>query len=162
MGLDRVTGRGHLAKQGRASGRHVLIPLGRTARRRANGAPWTSAYGLARTVLALGTAGTLAANAPSTLFRPALGLPPAPYCTGPTQISLFCLLPSEQLWLARSLALAILFVVASGWRPRITAIPHWWVAFSLQVSATVLDGGDQVTAILTLLVLPVALTDPRR
>lgn len=140
----------------------MLIPLGGTARRWATVAPWTSVYGLARTLLALGTAGTLAANAPSTLFRPALGLPPAPYCIGPTQVSLFCLVPSELLWLANWLALAILLLVASGWRPRLTAIPHWWVAFSLQVTATVLDGGDQVTAVLTLLLLPVALTDPRR
>jgi antimicrobial peptide system SdpB family protein len=36
------------------------------------------------------------------------------------------------------------------------------VAFSLSISATIPDGGDQATAVLTLLLLPVALTDPRR
>jgi antimicrobial peptide system SdpB family protein len=53
-------------------------------------------------------------------------------------------------------------VVASGWRPRYTAIFHWWISFSLNSSAIIVDGGDQVTAVLTLLILPIALTDDRR
>lgn len=55
----------------------------------------------------------------------------------------------------------ILLVVASGWRPRLTAIPHWWVTFSFFASATLPDGGDQLAAILTLLFIPLAVTDPR-
>jgi antimicrobial peptide system SdpB family protein len=37
-----------------------------------------------------------------------------------------------------------------------------WVSYSLQASAVLVDGGDQVTAVLTLFLLPVALTDARR
>jgi antimicrobial peptide system SdpB family protein len=97
-----------------------------------------------------------------TLFRPAAGLAPAPYCVGPGRISIFCLVPRDRLWLAQWLAVAILLVVASGWRPRFTALFHWWIAFSFSVSPTIPDGGDQATAVLTLLMLPIALTDPRR
>ena len=140
----------------------MLTALGRAARVWAHEPPWTNVYGVARTLLALGTAGTLAASATDTLFRPALGVPPAPYCIGPTKLSLFCLVRHDDLTIARWLAVAVLLVVASGWRPRLTAIPHWWIAFSVQTSMTLVDGGDQVTAVLTLLLLPLALTDPRR
>jgi sporulation delaying protein B len=140
----------------------MLTKVGSAAQRWSMTTPWTNVYGVARSLLALATAGTLTFSATGTLFRPAAGLPTAPYCLGPGRISLFCLVPHDRLWLARWLSVAILLVVASGWRPRFTAIFHWWVAFSLFVSATIPDGGDQATAVITLLLLPVALTDARR
>lgn len=42
-----------------------------------------------------------------------------------------------------------------------TGVLHWWVAASLQWSATLLDGGDQVAMNLTLLLVPVTLLDGR-
>jgi antimicrobial peptide system SdpB family protein len=84
-----------------------------------------------------------------------------PVCQNPWNFGLFCI-SSSHLGLARWIAVAILLVAASGWRPRWTALPHWWVTFSLQTSAITLDGGDQVAAVLTLLILPIALTDKRR
>ena len=140
----------------------MLTRLGYAAQRCSTAMPWTNVYGVARSLLALATAGTLAFSATGSVFRPAAGLPPAPYCNGPGRISLFCLVPHDQLWLSRWLAVAILLVVASGWRPRYTGLFHWWVSFSFSVSATIPDGGDQATAVLTLLMLPVALSDPRR
>jgi len=140
----------------------MLTRLGSAAQRWSMSTPWTNVYGVARSLLALATAGTIGFSGTGTLFRPAAGLPPAPYCIGPGHISLFCLVPHDRLWLARWLAVAILLVVASGWRPRFTAAFHWWVSFSFFVSTTIPDGGDQATAIFTLLLLPVALTDPRR
>jgi antimicrobial peptide system SdpB family protein len=106
--------------------------------------------------------GTLVFSPTSALFVPVLGAPQAPYCTGLGRISLFCAVPDGQLTSARFVAIAILLVAASGWRPRITAIPHWWVAFSVAGSISIPDGGDHVTQVLTLLLLPVALTDRRR
>lgn len=140
----------------------MLTRVGLLGQSWASFAPWTNVYGVGRSLLAIGTAATLAASAPETLFRPALGLPPAPYCVGPTNLSFFCLFPQDALWLARWVAVAILLIVASGWRPRLTAVPHWWISWSFFASATIPDGGDQVGAVLTLLLLPVALTDPRR
>ncbi|MET7426455.1 sporulation-delaying protein SdpB family protein [Dactylosporangium sp. NPDC005555] len=140
----------------------MLTRLGLAARRAAAVPPWTDVYGLARTLIAAGTLLTLVFSPPEVLFAPVRGLMPAPYCGGTRAISLFCVMPEAQLPAARWLAVAILLVVASGWRPRWTAVPHWWVAFSLQASASIPDGGDQVAANLTLLLLPLALTDRRR
>lgn len=123
--------------------------------------PWTGAYGLGRTLLALATATTLASNSPADLFvfqddpQLATGV-----CRWPSSVGLFCLLHSHPLW-ARWIALGVLLVVATGWRPMITALPHWWVSFSYHTSAVAVDGGDHVVAALTLLFLPVALTDRR-
>jgi antimicrobial peptide system SdpB family protein len=123
--------------------------------------PWTNVYGLARSILALGTLLTLFFNHSGETFRPAAGSLEYPVCEGVRAIGVFCLF-SPNLELARWLSILILLVVISGWRPRYTGIIHWWVAFSLQTSGTVLDGGDQVTAVLTFLLLPLTLTDNRR
>ncbi|AMM20105.1 hypothetical protein AX769_07920 [Frondihabitans sp. PAMC 28766] len=58
--------------------------------------------------------------------------------------------------------LAVLFVAASGWRPRFTALPLWWILFSDQASFTLVDGGDQIAAVLALLLIPISLTDSRK
>lgn len=139
----------------------MLSRLGDWASEAARHEPWSNVYGLARTILALGTALSLAVNPWSNFFRPAAGVMDFPVCDGPRLISIFCVLRSR-LDLARLLAVAILLVVASGWRPRFTAIPHFWISYSFMSTAIGIDGGDQITSILTLLLLPIALTDRRR
>jgi antimicrobial peptide system SdpB family protein len=141
----------------------VLTAIGRAAQRHAATVdPWTNVYGTARTVLALATAVTLLTTPTTSLFVPGAGAPEYPHCSTSLQaIGLFCTL-SGHLELARWLAVALLLVVASGWRPRWTGLVHWWIAFSFVSNATVLDGGDSVCSILSLLLLPLALTDDRR
>lgn len=123
--------------------------------------PWTNVYGLARSLLALGTLLTLAFNDARTLFPALAGAEAPPFCAGMRGAGAFCAAPLS-LDAVRWLACAALLVIASGWRPRWTALPHWWLAWSLQANAVTIEGGDQITAILTLLLLPVALTDTRR
>ncbi|WP_328221354.1 sporulation-delaying protein SdpB family protein [Weizmannia sp. CD-2023] len=74
------------------------------------------------------------------------------------------LVPADYFYLnvAKWIAIIILLITASGWRPRITGILHWWIAFSLQTSAVTLDGGEQVAQVLTFLMIPITLTDPRK
>jgi antimicrobial peptide system SdpB family protein len=119
-----------LARLGRWGRTFVAVPV------------WSSGVGLARTVLALATAATIA-------------------CSGVSGLGVWCLEPANLAW-GRWLSIAILLVVASGWRPRITAMPHWWVSWSLTANATIQDGGDQITTVLTLALLGICLTDPRR
>ncbi|QDE86094.1 sporulation-delaying protein SdpB family protein [Myxococcus xanthus] len=141
----------------------MLTALGNRARAWVAGpSPWSNVYGLARTLVALGTGGTLAFSDTTTLFRPVAGIPEAPVCEGIRAASFFCVLPSGWLEVARWAAVLLLLVVASGWRPRVTGLVHWWVAVSMPWSASLTDGGDQIAAILALLMLPLALTDDRR
>ncbi|HDR6821024.1 TPA: HTTM domain-containing protein [Bacillus thuringiensis] len=128
----------------------------------ASNTPWTNVYGLARTLLALSLLLTLSLNDAQILFRPASGISEFPSCT--KNISIFCLLPSDYIYLniIRWVCVGLLLLVVSGWRPQITGIIHWFIAYSLQVSATTLDGGEQVNAVLSLLLLPITLTDSRK
>lgn len=124
--------------------------------------PWSNVYGLARSMLAAATLLTLLANPAGQLFHPLIVDDPGIFDRRAIDgLSLF-LLSHEHLVLAKVVAVIILLLAASGWRPRLTALPHWWVSYSLAASASVIDGGDLVAATLTLLLLPVALTDQRR
>jgi antimicrobial peptide system SdpB family protein len=126
--------------------------------------PWTNVYGAARSLLAVGTLLTLACNRSATLFITGSGMnfdpPDSQYFI--QKIGFFCVFGPHHLEMARWVAVALLAVVASGWNPRLTGLIHWWIASSLQMSATLVDGGDAITANLTLLMLPLTLTDPRR
>jgi len=138
----------------------MLTLFGRWARPKLTSPVWGSSLGLARTLLAAGTLGTLVFTDPAALMSPlANGVVP-PTCAGVTQAGIWCVTPSL-VW-GRWISVAVLLAVASGWRPRLTAIPHWYVSWSLIVNATVQDGGDQITAVLTLLLIPICLADRRR
>jgi antimicrobial peptide system SdpB family protein len=123
--------------------------------------PWTPTTGVVRSALAACTLSTLLVNHSDVLFVTTAehGVPLV--CDGSRAIGLYCILTLERLELARWLSIGALLLIASGWRPRITGILHWYVTFSFQANATVLDGGDQIAALLCLLLLPFTLTDPR-
>lgn len=122
---------------------------------------WTNVYGMARSMLAAATLLTLLANPAGELFHPLViddpGIVDRRAFDG---LSLF-FLARDHLLLGKSVAVLLLVLVIIGWRPRLTALPHWWISYSFAASAAVIDGGDVVAAILTLLLLPVALTDTR-
>ena len=123
--------------------------------------PFTNVYGLARTLLALSTLATLLFSHSTSIFCPASGRPHAVNAEGFAAISLFALLKNH-LELARYLTIGALIVIATGWRPRYTAVVYWWIAFSLQISGTMVDGGDQIANNLAWILIPVALMDGRR
>lgn len=125
--------------------------------------PWTNVYGLARSLLAFGTLITLLFHDPDALFRPlGTAIPEAASHGYFVQWSLFALLSGPLLEIARWIAVAILLITLSGWRPRLTGILHWWVTFSYSSTAVIVNGGDQLATILTLLLIPLTLTDSRR
>ncbi|MBV7244189.1 sporulation-delaying protein SdpB family protein [Streptomyces sp. MW-W600-10] len=124
--------------------------------------PWTNVYGLARTLLALATAGTLLWSGSDTLFRPSAGRDDIVGCDGLRSIGLFCQVPEQRLNVARLVCVAVLLVVASGWRPRWTALPHLWITYSVWANIAIPDGGDQIACNLAVLLALAALGDPRR
>lgn len=124
--------------------------------------PWTRIVGLVRTLLALGTLTTLLATPAGILLSPIAGAGTPPYCNSVGAASLWCMMPHGHVEPAKWVSVVILLFAASGWRPRLTAIPHWYVAWSFVASVTIQDGGDQVTSDLLLFLLPILLTDSRR
>lgn len=124
--------------------------------------PWTSAVGLARSLIALSGLTTIGFTPLAVLIRPASGLPDPLACQDVVKVTLWCQLPEEQLWIGKAISLVVLFAVLIGWRPSITALPFAWVMFSMNAGLTVVDGGDQVAYVLSVILIPISLTDPRR
>ena len=124
---------------------------------------WTNTYGLARSLMALGLLITLLCNDIAVLIHPLGEGSPSSYIQtiDLAKINLFNLVGAN-LVLGKTIAIAILTLVLIGWYPKITGIFHWWVTFSFANSAMVLDGGDQIAQVLTLLLIPVCLADPRK
>lgn len=124
--------------------------------------PWTNVYGLSRTLIALGTAATLAFSSTATLFRPVATVGDHPTCRGIDAAGAFCLVPRAHIGWMQAACVLVLLLVASGWRPRLTALPHAYIAFSVFTSISIGDGGDQAATVLTLLLVVPALGDRRR
>lgn len=127
-------------------------------RSRVVGAVWTNVAGAARSTLALASLITLLANPAPTWSAYQAGA-----LLGTLRLpGLFDLFGSTGIDRARLCGMLVLLVAASGWRPRVTAIPQWWVTMSIAHGCVVPDGGDILAANLTLLLIPLALTDRRR
>ena len=124
--------------------------------------PWTNVYGITRSILALSTFLTLLFNKTEYLFKPAAGIDSYPFRI--LDFTLFGFGQDNYLMLTifKYFALLILFLVIIGWRPRITGILHWYIALSVQSDMIVIDGGSQIAAILTFLLIPITLTDNRK
>ena len=125
---------------------------------------FNNVYGLARTSLALGTLSIFLFNDTDILFPfgETVGLIPIPRYFYIDKISLFHIFSDDRLYLARYLAIFILLFVASGWYPRFTGVLHCWVAYSFLFYSIAINGGDQLSAILTTLILPICLLDNRK
>lgn len=123
--------------------------------------PHTPIVGLARTLVALGTLLTLLCTPQDALFFRSEAFNAGAVCdTRMSFLSLHCLV-GDRVDISVWLSVAILFAVCSGYAPALTAVPHWWVAWSLNVSSPLRDGGDQVAAALTFLLVPLLLVDRR-
>lgn len=101
-------------------------------------------------------------NGTDTLFRLGIGVSERVHCGSLASFSLYCLVPEPHLEVARYTTIAVLVLVMIGWRPRVTGILHFYVAYSFHSASILVDGGEQVSAVLTFLLIPVTLTDSRR
>lgn len=123
---------------------------------------FTNCLGLARAVLALGTLLTLLFNKSSVLFTPSGSSVQSLDFIIVRRFSFFNLLTLSMLDLLIWIAIAVLILVISGWRPQITCFLHAYISLSLINSAVTIEGGDQITSNLTLLLIPICICDPRK
>lgn len=122
---------------------------------------WSNTYGLARSFIALSLFLTLSFSDIHKMVSPVGELAEVFKSSSLSRISIFYLL-QNYLVCAKIVSLLILVLVIVGWRPRITGVLHWWIAFSFTTSSFVLEGGDQLGEIITLLLIPVTLLDHRK
>ncbi|WP_371493706.1 hypothetical protein OG871_01575 [Kitasatospora sp. NBC_00374] len=116
-----------------------------------------------RSLLALTQLFTLLCTPDSALFAHGGYGPLAPYCDGSRALGLWCLGPADgTMTVRRTIAALGLAVIASGYRPRWTCLPHWFLTFSLTTATGLADGGDMAARIATLLLVVILLGDTRR
>src|SRR5690606_24304191 len=126
--------------------------------------PFNQVLGLTRTMLAIATALTLAATPNDQLFFRSVNYPEGVVCgRGLGQWTLYCLTGGSRYFdLVVWGSVLVLLVVATGFAPRWTAIPHWYIAWSFAASSPIPDGGDHITTNLALLLVTLCLLDRRR
>jgi antimicrobial peptide system SdpB family protein len=119
-------------------------------------------FAIGRTLLALATASELLFTQPVALFT-TVGVATGPLCTAQPAVSLFCIGNPHQFVAVRWwLAIVVLLLVASGYRPRYLGIAQLWIVFSVTTSVILPDGGDSISLIVVLLITPMCLADHRR
>jgi len=124
--------------------------------------PRTLTLGAARSLVALAELSVLVFTSDTDLFPAVPNGPTGPRCDGLRVLSLWCASSSPAgLTVSRIVTMAVLVLAASGYRPRWTCIPHWYVTFSLAAAIHVPNGGENVAKILTLLLIPLCLADDR-
>jgi len=117
-------------------------------------------FAIARSFFAIGTLSSLLFNSSLFLFNPTNG-DHINHEILINKLSIFYLF-SDHLVIAKSFSILVLVLVIIGYRPRYTCIFHWWVSFSFAASSFVVEGGDHITQIVTLLLIPICLFDRRK
>ena len=124
--------------------------------------PRTPVLGAARSLVAIAELTVLVFTSDTDLFPVVPNGPTGPRCDGLRALSLWCTSSSSAAQAVfRVVTIAVLLLVISGYRPRWTCIPHWYVTFSLAAAMHVPNGGENVAKILTLLLVPLCLADDR-
>lgn len=121
-----------------------------------------NAVGMARATLAIGSLSTLLLTDQRALFLTFLPHASATRCAGIAQVGMFCI--SERLTGGRAaaswVAVAVLIAVLSGLWKKTLAVPHFVVSWSISQNTVLVEGGDQINAALTMLLVPWLLASP--
>jgi len=119
----------------------------------------TNSIGLARSILALGLFLTLVFNSNEVLFYSNSNVVEF-HANQYNFLSIYLFIQNTQL--AKLISIAILFFVIIGLYPRFTCILHFWVTYSFLSCAHIADGGDQIAAIISFLLIPLCLINSNR
>jgi antimicrobial peptide system SdpB family protein len=119
-------------------------------------------FGVGRSLICFAELTVVLITPSKALLTPVLTISNGARCEGVRAASAYCLVGgTSHAEYARWILVAVLLVAGIGYRPRWTAIPHVWAIYSIAVSITVPDGGESVGMIMSLLMLPIVLTDNR-
>jgi antimicrobial peptide system SdpB family protein len=121
---------------------------------------WNISLGLARTSLAFGLLLTLLLNSNETLFSFGIENEILPEFNKYDFINIYNII--KDFTIAKYISIFVLILIIIGIYPRYTCIFHWWVTFSFFNTSFAIDGGDQINNILTLLLIPICITDNRK
>ncbi|MGP5693365.1 sporulation-delaying protein SdpB family protein [Corynebacterium variabile] len=120
------------------------------------------AMAIARTLTAMSTLLTIVFTPTSQLFAPSEGRENPIQCDSKLgRANPFCIGDDSSPTIGIAASIIILSLVIVGVVPWITSLLHFYIAFYLQQSLAIPDGGDQVAVFLTLMIAIVYLGDLR-
>lgn len=126
--------------------------------------PFSPILGLVRSILALSLLLTLVFNSTSTLFKPVSGRKDIIDCSGDNHLTIFCILnPNnyDSLIMMKFVAIILLIIIMIGYFPQVLGIIHFYIAYSVQHTMSIVDGGEQATLMMTFWLMLISLFDNR-
>ena len=118
---------------------------------------FNNTYGLARSVIAIGNLLTFALT-DFTFFFEKESFQAKPFGIVP---NFFYILGENGIIYSQVISVIILLWVISGYLPQITGILHAWLIYSFSTFSILIEGGDQISQIILILLIPVTLFDKR-
>lgn len=118
---------------------------------------FTNTYGLARTIIAVGNLATFSLTDFSLYFEKE-AFQTKPFGMLP---NFFYIFGENGLIYSQVISIIILLWVISGYLPQISGILHAWLVFSFCTFSILIEGGDQISQIILILLVPVTLFDKR-
>lgn len=118
---------------------------------------FTNTYGLARTIIALGNLATFAFTN-FNLYFPKESFQTKPFGFFP---NFFYIFGQDNFLYSQIISVLILLWVISGYLPQISGLLHAWLVFSFSTFSILIEGGDQISQIILILLIPVTLFDKR-
>jgi antimicrobial peptide system SdpB family protein len=116
---------------------------------------------ITRSILAIATLLTLCFSSTDTLFQNRLINPLIEY-TSLAEYGFFKIMGIEKVGTAKFIFMLVLIFVISGYYKKLTSLLHWYFSLSFVFNGSVIDGGDQITAILCMLIVPISFLDSRK
>lgn len=123
--------------------------------------PFTWVYGLGRSFIALSLLSVFLFTDINLLFDRNVLQSISESKLFYNKINFFSLLGFENLIWSKVIAIILLLSVVGGIYPRITGVLHFWIVYSFHNACIYLDGGDQISTIMTALLIPITLMDSR-
>ncbi|MGW7932794.1 hypothetical protein ACWEWU_14330 [Staphylococcus xylosus] len=122
--------------------------------------PFSPILGLVRSILALSLLLTLAFNSTSTLFKPVSGRKEIIDCSGDNHLTILCILnPNnyDSLIIMKFVTIILLIIIMVGYFPQVLGIIHFYIAYSVQHTMSIVGGGEQMKKILMNVLITVIL-----
>ncbi|HHW5085903.1 TPA: sporulation-delaying protein SdpB family protein [Staphylococcus aureus] len=91
------------------------------------------------------------------------GLNNYPVCDTGTKYTAFCITSNSHIYLVitKYIIILILLIIILGYLPQILGILHFYISYSIQNTMTTIDGGEQVTLVITFWLMLISLFDNR-
>ncbi|WP_239700479.1 MULTISPECIES: sporulation-delaying protein SdpB family protein [unclassified Mammaliicoccus] len=125
--------------------------------------PYSPILGVVRSVIAFSLLLTLTLNSSNTLFKPISQETDIINCNY-KEFTAFCSMNHDTYFdinITKYVVIICLIMIIIGYLPQLMGILHFYIAYSVQNTMSIVDGGDQVAMVMTFWLMLISLFDNR-